>query len=134
MIALFFSVIAVVIAVDLITKFNIEGILNPGIAWSLGADVTWLWIVVVIFSFALTIALVTWFLLQKRRTGLGTVGLALFVGGMLGNAIDRLVTGGAVHDFINFIIFRNNLADIALTVGAILIVLSLIREEFRASR
>ena len=61
-------------------------------------------------------------------------GLGLFVGGILGNAIDRLVSGGAVHDFIDFGIFRNNIADMALSIGAVLICLSLIMEEIHASR
>lgn len=133
MIALSLVVIVAVVAVDLITKFNFDGILNSGIAWSLGADVPWLWIVVVVFSAVLTIVLLLWLLLGRRRW-LKSVGLGLFIGGILGNAIDRLISGGAVHDFINFGIFRNNIADIALTVGAVLMVLHLIMEETRASR
>lgn len=134
MIALFLGVIAAVVAVDLITKFTIDGILNPGIAWSLGADLPWLWVVVVIFSFALAAGLLVWFFRTKHHTWLGTIGLAIFIGGILGNAIDRLLSGGAVHDFIDFVIFRNNIADIALTIGAVLIVLNLIVEEIRAPR
>ncbi|MBO4823364.1 MAG: signal peptidase II [Clostridia bacterium] len=133
MIALSLVVIVAVVAVDLITKFNFDGILNSGIAWSLGADVPWLWIVVVVFSLVLTIVLLLWLLLGRRRW-LKSVGLGLFIGGIVGNALDRLISGGAVHDFINFGIFRNNIADIALTVGAVLMVLHLIMEETRASR
>ena len=134
MIAVFFGVIVAVVTVDLITKFTIDGILNPGISWSLGTNLPWLWIVVVVFSLVLTVGIVTWFLRTKKRTWLNTVGLGLFVGGMLGNAIDRLISGGAVHDFIDFVIFKNNIADIALTVGAVLIILNLIKEEMRAPR
>lgn len=133
MIALCFVVIIAVVTVDLITKFNFDGIMNSGIAWSLGADVPWLWIPVVVVSFVLTLVLLLWLWLG-RRSWLKAVGLGLFIGGILGNAIDRLLSGGAVHDFINFGIFRNNIADIALTVGAVLIVLHLIMEEARASR
>ena len=133
MIALFFGVIVAVVAVDLSTKFTIDGILNPGISWGLGTNLPWLWIVVVIFSFILTAGLIEWFF-RRRRTWLKTVGLGLFIGGTLGNAIDRLFSDGAVHDFINFVIFRNNIADIALTVGAVLIMLHLVLEEARASR
>lgn len=133
MIAVFFVLIVAVVTVDLITKFNLDGVMNPGIAWSLGTNLPWLWVVVVIFAFVLTIGLVEWFF-RSRRTWLKTIGLGLFIGGVLGNAIDRLISGGAVHDFINFVIFRNNIADIALTIGAILIVLNLIMEERRASR
>lgn len=110
-----------VLALDLITKFTIPGILNPGVAWGVGANVSWLWVVIVVFSFALVAMAVWWFFHTKRRTWLLTIGLALFIGGVLGNAIDRLVTGGAVHDFINFVIFQNNLADMAIIVGATLV-------------
>ena len=134
MIWLFFGVIAAVVAVDLITKFTIDGVLNPGIAWGLGAELGWLWIAVVVVSFILVVALVWWFFRRKKRNWLNTTGLGLFVGGILGNAIDRLVSGGAVHDFIDFGIFRNNIADMALSIGAVLICLSLITEEIHASR
>ena len=134
MIWLFFSLIVTIVAIDLITKFSIDGILNPGIAWGWGAQLDWLWIVIVVFSFVLVVGLICWFFCSKRRTWLRTTGLGILIGGVLGNAIDRLISGGAVHDFIDFVIFKNNLADIALTVGAILIMLSLIVEEIRAPR
>ena len=133
MIALFFGVIVAVVAVDLSTKFTIDGILNPGISWGLGTNLPWLWIGVVIFSVILAAGFMGWFF-RRRRTWLKPVGLGLFIGGTLGNAIDRLLSDGAVHDFINFVIFRNNIADIALTVGAVLIMLHLVLEEARASR
>ena len=134
MIWLFFSLIIVIVTVDLVTKFTITGILNPGIAWGWGAQLPWLWIVIVIFSLVLVAGLIGWFFANKKRTWFWTTGLGIFIGGVLGNAIDRLISGGAVHDFIDFGIFRNNLADIALTVGAIAIVLAMIVEEIRASR
>lgn len=134
MIALFFSVIMAVVTIDLVTKFTIDGILNPGIAWGLGAQWPWLWVVVVIFSLVVTVVLVWWFFHQTRRTWLETTGLALLIGGALGNSIDRLLSGGAVHDFIDFGIFRNNLADIALSIGAVLVAVVLLTGGHRASR
>ena len=134
MIGLFFGIIAVVVATDLITKFTIDGILNPGISWGLGAQFDWLWIVIVVASVLIVSLVVVWFLRTQKRTWLGTVGLALFVGGVLGNALDRLVSGGAVHDFIDFVIFKNNLADIAITVGAVLVMIAMIVEGTRAHR
>lgn len=134
MIWLFFGVIAAVVAADLITKFTIDGILNTGISWGLGANLSWLWVVIVVLSLAVAGAVVVMFCRAKSRPLLWTIGLGLFVGGILGNAIDRLVTGGAVHDFIDFVIFKNNLADIAITVGAVLFMLSMLREAFCAGR
>ncbi|MCQ2382397.1 MAG: signal peptidase II [Clostridia bacterium] len=134
MIAWFCAVIVVVLSTDLITKFTIAGILNPGIAWGLGAQLPWLWIVVVVFSLVIVAVLIGWFMWMKKRTWWGTTGLALVIAGALGNAIDRLVSGGAVHDFIDFGFFRNNIADIALSIGAVLVCLALMIGETRAAR
>lgn len=121
MIATFFGLLAFIVVVDLVTKFTIPGILNAGVAWGFGAQLPWLWWVVVVFSALIVVAAIWWFLRTPRRSWWLTIGLALFLGGVIGNALDRLITGGAVHDFINFQIFRNNLADIAICVGAIMV-------------
>ena len=122
MIWLFVGLIAGVVLIDLVTKFSFDGILNSGIAWGLGAQLSWLWVVIVVLSLVLAVVLAVWYSRTKRRQSYWfTVGLALLIGGILGNAIDRMVTGGAVHDFINFVIFKNNLADITITVGAIMV-------------
>ena len=131
MILVFVGLTVAVVALDLITKLTIPGILNPGISWGLGATISWLWLVIVIGSLAVVGGAVGWFCRTKQRTWLFTIGLALFVGGVLGNAIDRLITGGAVHDFINFVIFKNNLADIAICVGAGLVLLYIIWQGAR---
>lgn len=130
---LFAVVIVVVVTADLVTKFTIDGILNPGIAWGLGAQLPWLWVVIVVLSLVMTVLLFWWWM-HDKRTVLRTLGLAFMISGILGNAIDRIVSGGAVHDFIDFMIFKNNLADIAITVGVILTVLSVLREAAVADR
>ena len=48
MIWLFVGLIVGVVVVDLATKFSFDGILNSGIAWGMGAQLPWLWIVIVI--------------------------------------------------------------------------------------
>ena len=122
MIWLFVGLIVAVVVADLITKFSCDGVLNSGIAWGWGAQLSWLWIAIVVLSLVLVVAMVIWYSRTPRRKSYWlTVGLALFIGGILGNAIDRMLTGGAVHDFINFVIFKNNLADIAITVGAVMV-------------
>ncbi len=135
MIWLFAAVIGAVVAADLITKYTFDGILNPGVSWGMGANLPWLWVVIVVISFVLAAALigyVVYYLVRtKKRPWLWLLGMALFVGGILGNAIDRLISGGAVHDFIDFVIFKNNVADIAICVGAVLILLSIIVQGAR---
>ena len=122
MIWLFVGLIVGVVVVDLATKFSFDGILNSGIAWGMGAQLPWLWIVIVLLSLVLAVGMIFWWSRTPRRKSYWfTVGLALFIGGMLGNALDRMITGGAVHDFIDFVIFKNNIADIVITVGAVMV-------------
>jgi signal peptidase II len=62
------------------------------------------------------------------RNDVVAAGAGLLVGGSLGNLIDRL-SHGAVTDFIDFTRWPAfNLADIAITVGAALIVIGLLRD------
>ncbi len=68
-----------------------------------------------------------------EEDALGILGLALIVGGALGNLIDR-VRIGHVIDFIDFHIgswhFATfNLADSAVSIGAVLLVIHFIFEE-----
>src|SRR5262245_38095129 len=70
----------------------------------------------------LTLALFT--LAARRATALQIFALALFVGGGLGNLVDRIAYGGVVIDFMNIGIgpLRTgifNVADVAIMVGAV---------------
>lgn len=69
--------------------------------------------------------------LQTEASAMGTIGMGLLIGGAAGNLIDRLFRGddgflrGGVVDFIDlqwFPIF--NIADIAINVGAVLLILN----------
>ncbi len=69
-------------------------------------------------------------LIRRRSTGTGEViALALVLGGAVGNLIDRVTRGdglldGAVVDFIEPSFFPTfNVADAAITVGAVLLVM-----------
>jgi signal peptidase II len=67
--------------------------------------------------------------LRDQTSRISTVGMGLLIGGAAGNLIDRLFRGdawlnGAVVDFIDFQRFPIfNLADIAVNVGAGLLIL-----------
>jgi signal peptidase II len=101
---------------------------NPGAAFSLLADQPgwqrWLFTV-------LALAVSGWIALELRRHSeqkLLSLALALVMGGALGNVIDR-VGFGAVVDFIQWHVAGYywpafNVADSAITVGAILLVIS----------
>jgi signal peptidase II len=81
-------------------------------------------------------------LISLRRTGstLSSLGVALVCGGAAGNVIDRLFRGeawlrGAVVDFIDlqwWPVF--NIADAAITSGAVLLLISTFLSEFRHTK
>lgn len=67
-------------------------------------------------------------LMARRASPVARVGLALILGGALGNLIDRALRG-AVVDFIDVVLWRGhhwhtfNVADVAVVVGAALVAL-----------
>ena len=69
--------------------------------------------------------------LRSESTRMSTIGIGLLIGGAAGNLIDRMFRGddgflrGAVVDFIDFQWFPIfNIADIAINVGAGLLILN----------
>jgi signal peptidase II len=80
-----------------------------------------------------SLALITWLWRLPRGERLLPISLALIVGGAIGNVIDR-VMHGYVIDFIHahwggayFPAF--NIADSAITIGAVLLMLDAFREK-----
>lgn len=85
----------------------------------------------VAFNVLVAVLLSYWVRTQTRF--LPAVGLALLIGGALGNAIDRAIFG-AVIDFIDvqrlgFFPWIFNIADSGITVGVVLILLDSLRRE-----
>ncbi len=77
------------------------------------------------------IGLIAWLLVAGRNvSALNAAGLALLLGGAAGNVVDRIVHGG-VTDFLEFYFGTYpypafNVADSAITIGAILVVLDVL--------
>lgn len=79
----------------------------------------------------------SWIVIMIRRSTrvLEGVALALVLGGAVGNLLDRVVRGdgwldGAVVDFVDPSFFPTfNVADSAITVGAVLLVAAVIRHD-----
>jgi len=133
---------SVVVALDQVTKavvlahlhrpvhvvgpFGLSLAFNSGAAFSLFTGATAVIVVIGVAAIAL-LGFVAWW---SRTSGL-SVGLGLVLGGALGNLSDRLFRGhhGAVVDFITLTHWPTfNVADSAVTVGAILVIaLSLLR-------
>ena len=113
---------------------------NTGAAFSFLSDASgWQRWLFVVLALGVSAALIVW-MRRLRATvhGLLACGLALIVGGALGNMIDRL-TLGRVVDFIH-VHWRQayfpafNLADSAITVGAVVLLIDAWRETRAAKR
>jgi len=137
------SVIAVVIAIDLITKVLFGDISyteiipklinfetnhgNDGAAWGIFGGKKGLLIAIGLLGF-IVFLLIDIFVL-KSRSKIYTIGLGMYLGGTIGNLIDRIFLG-YVRDFINFTFLPNfptfNFADSFLCVGAVLLCVYLV--------
>ena len=84
-----------------------------------------------IASSAAVMVLLVWLLVTGRAGGaLAQSGLALILGGAAGNALDRLIHGG-VTDFLEVRLWKYiwpafNVADSAITIGAVLVLIELL--------
>lgn len=88
----------------------------------------------IIFSFITVVAISLYFLLvNKSYSFYKKISWGLILGGSLGNFFDRVCLGYVVDfislDFVNFAIF--NIADIAINVGVIMLIVSLLGSEDR---
>ena len=105
---------------------------NTGAAWGIFSQSTF---ALGIFSVIISIAVILWFASVARKGQvalLEVISLALVASGGLGNAIDRLAYGYVVDfincTFIDFPVF--NVADIGVTVGIALLMISLLLSIF----
>jgi signal peptidase II len=107
---------------------------NSGGAFSLFTNAT---LVLALLAIVLSVVLVR--AVQRARDGLTVVALSMVLGGALGNLTDRITRSpgflrGEVVDFVHVGTFPSfNVADSAITIGAILLVLAAFREGSRAA-
>lgn len=84
-----------------------------------------------VFSIAFCIGVIVYWFVKKPTDKLLCSSLAMMAAGALGNTIDRLMYGYVVDfiktEFISFPVF--NIADIAITLGAALLVISVCLED-----
>lgn len=111
-------------SIELTGFFNLVHVRNEGAAFSLLADQPgWQRFFFIILGLLVSAAILVW--LRRPMPRLQAVALSLILGGAVGNIIDRLVHGNVV-DFLDFHAAgwhwpAFNIADSALTVGALLI-------------
>ena len=120
--------------VELLSWFNLTLLYNRGAAFSFlaGAGGWQRFLVLGIGVVAVTV-IVLWLRRLRAHETLTAVGLALILGGAIGNLIDRAVYGHVV-DFIDWHYGgwhwpAFNIADAGITVGAVLVVLSGFRKH-----
>lgn len=111
---------------------------NTGMAFGLFGEGSAKWVsgFLMLIAAAVVVTLVWWLLSGRAGTTSTHAALALIAGGAAGNLLDRLIHGG-VTDFIelhagSFVWPAFNLADTAITVGAVLILGELFLSERHA--
>ncbi|MEX2583136.1 MAG: signal peptidase II [Gemmatimonadota bacterium] len=151
------GVTGVIIALDQITKyvvqqtlppyqplpvlgdfFRLTFIYNPGAAFGLHVGPLSRYIFLGL-TVACVIVLFVWFRTTPSSDRLRLIAISLVTAGALGNFIDRVRSSRGVIDFFD-VGFGNlrwpvfNIADIGVTIGAVLLAVSLWREEQEASK
>jgi len=115
--------------------FNLVLVYNKGAAFSFLSDAPG-WQTPLLIGFAVVaIGVVAYLLVRSPGRRMMATGLALILGGALGNLIDR-VRFGQVVDFLDFHVGTwhwpaFNVADSAITVGAVLLILDGFRKNER---
>jgi signal peptidase II len=106
--------------------FNLTLVFNPGAAFSFlsnaGGWQRWFFIGL---ASIISVGLIVWLVRLPRGERLLATGLALVIGGAIGNLVDRILLGHVV-DFLDFHLAGYhwpafNLADSAITVGVVLL-------------
>ena len=107
---------------------------NQGAAFSTHFGPYQRWVLIAV-AVAMLVALAWWYRPAARAGRVAIIGLALVAGGAVGNVIDRMMHGYVV-DFLDFYVGNwhfpaFNVADSAITLGAICLVLDELRRVRR---
>jgi signal peptidase II len=118
--------------------FRLTHLENTGAAFSLFAESPSPFKTAMLVAVSVAALLIVAILLWVRRASFNatTLALSLIMGGALGNLWDRLADG-KVTDFLDFYIDTHhwppfNLADSAIVVGALLLLLRALKKEHKA--
>jgi signal peptidase II len=112
---------------------NVTHVLNSGAAFGLlqAADFPFKSLVIAALAIGALVAIAVYALSFGTETALARYSLTLILAGACGNLIDRAVSG-AVVDFVdvywgNWHFWAFNIADSAITIGAALLILDMLR-------
>ncbi|SDG95711.1 signal peptidase II Aspartic peptidase. MEROPS family A08 [Alteribacillus persepolensis] len=108
---------------------------NAGAAFGILQGQMWLFFIVTVI---VIIAVIYHLHKYANDSGVTGISLALILGGAIGNFIDRLMFGEVVDFFDVYIFSYNypifNIADSALVAGVILLIMKMIRDEWKEKR
>jgi signal peptidase II len=117
--------------VEVLPFLAFENVRNKGVAFGLGGDIS---AVLIGATIVLLVGLLVVLAFRGGGGWLVWLPAALLLGGALGNLADR-VRDGAVTDFIDLPLWPTfNLADVAITVGVLLLLLDVERSESKRKR
>ena len=112
--------------VEVLPFLALENVRNKGVAFGLGGDISAALIGVTI---VLLVGMLVVLAIRGGGGWLVWLPAALLLGGALGNLADR-ARDGAVTDFIDLPLWPTfNLADVAITVGVLLLLLDIERSD-----
>ena len=114
--------------------FSIYYVKNTGAAFSILKDST---LLLTILSVVCIIIIDDLIKKEENINKLGIISLGCILGGMFGNLIDRILHHGVI-DYLSFTIFNYdfpifNLADIGITVGVVVLAISILIEKDSSS-
>lgn len=123
--------------IEMTSFFNIVMVWNPGVSFGMFNSLHDDYRVWVLAGLSLFVAAILLFWMFRAKGFLQIVSLGLIIGGAVGNVIDR-VRFGAVADFLDVHVAGYhwpafNVADSAITIGAILLFVETLFSRRRAS-
>lgn len=139
------AIFVFILALDLVTKyvfddllddgrtitvipylFNFHLVHNYGAAWGMLAGKQ---VFLIVLTFVFLAIFIFYYIKEKNKTWFMNITFGFLFAGCIGNLYDRLFFG-YVRDFIQFDFWKSfpvfNFADVALTVGVILLIIYLI--------
>ncbi len=110
--------------------FSLHYLQNDGAAFSILQNKTYLLVIVAIICLGIMV-----YYIQKEKTftKFSSISLGLILGGIIGNLLDRIIYKKVI-DYLSFTFFTYNfpvfnIADVGITVGALLLIVSCLKEE-----
>ncbi len=110
--------------------FSIQYVKNKGAAFSILEDKS---LLLIIISIVFILVLDKMIKKEKNFTKLSILSLGMIIGGVFGNLMDRILYHSVI-DYLSFIIINYhfpvfNLADIGITVGTFLLLITMIFDK-----